>query len=304
MADADPDYAKYLAPQVLAKIAGLDLRARLVAQGYVSGLHRSPYRGFSVEFAEHREYAQGDDLKHLDWKILGRTDKYYVKQYEEETNLICVLLLDCSESMAYRSDPAGLSKLEYATAVGASLAYLALQQHDSVGVATFDEQITQFVRPSNQPGHWKTLICEMEAAAGPAKTSIRAVIDDLAERLSRRALIIVMSDLFDDPDEIVRGLRHLRYRRHETIVFQVLDRAELTFPFRSTTQFEGLEGGGKLRVEPRALRRRYLEAVSQFTDEMRRQCRDLRTDYQVIDTSAPLDAVLSSYLARRNATIR
>jgi len=304
MSETGDDYAKYLDPKVLAKIAGLDLRARVVVQGYVSGLHRSPYRGFSVEFAEHREYAQGDDLKHLDWKVFGRTDKYYIKQYEEETNLNCVLLLDCSESMAYRSEASGLSKLEYATAVGASLAYLALRQQDSVGLAAFDEQISRFLRPSNNPAHWKTLIREMEAGAGPRKTSIRAVMDDLAERLSRRALIIILSDLFDDPDQIVQGLKHLRYRRHETIVFHVMDHAELAFPFRSTTLFQGLEATGELLVEPRALRRRYLEEVARFTDALRSRCRDMRMDYEVVDTADPLDAVLTSYLATRNVTVR
>ncbi len=304
MADVTTDYAKYLDPKVLAKIAGLDLRARLVVQGYVSGLHRSPYRGYSVEFAEHREYSQGDDLKHLDWKVFGRTNKYYVKQYEEETNLNCVLLLDGSESMAYRSDPAGLTKLEYATAVGASLAYLALRQQDSVGLAAFDETITRFVRPSNHPGHWKTLVREMEAAVGPRKTSLRPVMDDLADRLRRRALIIILSDLFDDPDEIVRGLKHLRYRRHEVILFHVMDHAEWVFPFRSSTLFEGMEATGELLVEPRALRRRYLDEVQRFTERLKGRCREMRMDYEVVDTADPLDAVLTSYLATRNATLR
>jgi uncharacterized protein (DUF58 family) len=304
MSDTDTDYAKYLDPKVLAKIAGLDLRARLVVQGYVSGLHRSPYRGFSVEFAEHREYSQGDDLKHLDWKVFGRTDKYYIKQYEEETNLNCVLLLDCSESMAYGSDSAALNKLGYATAVGASLAYLALRQQDSVGLAAFDEAISRFIRPSNNPGHWKTLIHEMEAAAGPRKTSVRMVMDDLAERLPRRALIIVLSDLFDDADDIVRGLKHLRHRGHEVIVFHVMDHAELGFPFATATQFEGLEAAGKLLVEPRALRRRYLQEVQRFTDMLRGRCREMHMDYEVVDTSHPLDAVLTSFLATRNATVR
>ncbi|MBN1345529.1 MAG: DUF58 domain-containing protein [Phycisphaerae bacterium] len=303
MSDETTDYAKYLDPRVLAKIAALDLRARLVVQGYVSGRHRSPYRGFSVEFAEHREYSQGDDLKHLDWKVFGRTDKYYIKQYEEETNLNCVMLLDCSESMAYRSDDAGMTKHEYATAIAASLAYLALQQQDSVGLAAFDRQITRFLHPSNNPGHWKTLIHEMQAAVGPGKTGLRSVMDDLAERLPRRTLVVVLSDLFDDPDEIVRGLKHLRYRRHEVIVFQIMDHAELEFPFRAATLFEGLEGTGELMVEPRALRKRYLDELRRFTDTLRAQCRNMHMDYEVVDTSHPLDDVLTTYLATRNATV-
>ncbi len=304
MADTTTDYSKYLDPKVLAKIAGLDLRARLVVQGYVSGRHRSPYRGLSVEFAEHREYAQGDDLRHLDWKVFGRTNKFYIKQYEEETNLNMVVLLDASESMAYRSDAAALSKLEYATAVGASLAYLALQQQDSVGLAAFDEQITQFIRPSNNPGHWRVLTHEMETAAGPRKTSLRGVMEDLAERLNRRALIILLSDLFDDPEEIIRGLKHLHYRRHEVVVFQVMDHAELEFPFRDLTLFDGLEAGGELLVEPRGLRRRYLEEVRRFTDQIKAACRQMRMDYELADTSHPLDEVLTTFLAVRNASVK
>ncbi len=304
MSEPNTDYSRYLDPKVLAEIAGLDLRARLVVEGYVSGMHRSPYRGFSVEFAEHREYAQGDDLKHLDWKVFGRTDKYYVKQYQEETNLNCVLLLDCSESMGYRSDSGGLSKLEYATAIGASLAYLALQQQDAVGLATFDERITRYLRPSNNPGHWKTLIHEMEGGAGARKTDIGAIMEDLVERLPRRVLLIVLSDLFDSLDTIVRGLRRLRYPKHEVIVFHIMDHAELEFPFHAMTLFEGLEATGELLVEPKALRTRYLEEVQRFTSALRTHCRSLHTDYEVVDTSKPLNKVLTSYLATRNATAR
>ncbi len=304
MAESLSDYSKYLDPKVLAEIAGLDLRARLVVEGYISGMHRSPYRGFSVEFAEHREYTQGDDLKHLDWKVFGRTDKYYVKQYEEETNMNVVLLLDCSESMSYGSDPAGLNKHEYATAIAASLAYLALQQQDSVGLATFDEQISRYVRPSNNPGHWKTLIHEMETGIGRRKTTVRGVIEDLADRLPRRVLVVILSDLFADLDEVARALKHLRYRRHEAIVFHVMDHAELEFPFTSATRFEGLEAGGTLLVEPKALRARYLDEVRRFTSTLRALCRELRTDYEVVDTSRPLNAVLTAYLATRNSRTR
>lgn len=303
MADNGPDYGKYLDPKVLAKIAGLDVRARLIVQGAVSGRHRSPYRGFSVEFAEHREYSQGDDIKHVDWKVFGRTDKYYIKQYEDETNLNCVFLLDGSESMAYRSDAAALTKLEYAAAVAAPLAYLALRQQDAVGLATFDEGVRRYLRPSNQPGHWRTLVAEMESAAGPRKTSIQGVLDDLAERLPRRALVVLLSDLFDEVEGIVRGLKHLKHRNHDVIVFHILDPAEIDFPFGGATLFEGLEARGELLVEARAIRRRYLEEVRRFTSTMQRQCREMRLDYQLVNTSHDLAEVLSTYLANRNATI-
>ena len=304
MASTTDDYAKYLDPKVLARIAALDLRARLVVEGYVSGMHRSPYRGYSVEFAEHRQYSQGDDLKHLDWKVFARTDKFYVKQYEEETNLNCLLVLDRSESMAFRSDPTGLTKHEYAVAVAASLAYLALQQQDSVGLALFDEDVGRLLSPSNNPSFWKTLVHEMEGSIGPKKTSVRAVLDDLAERFPRRSLVVLVSDLFDDPHEVLRGLKHLRYRKHDVIVFNVLDDAELTFPYARATLFDGLEGYGELLADPRALRRRYLEEVHRFTDTLRRGCRDLRIDYEILNTARPLDVALSAYLATRNARIK
>ena len=298
------DYGKYLDQRVLAKISGLDLRARMIVEGYFTGTHRSPYRGLSVEFADHRAYSQGDDLKHIDWKVYGRTNKYYIKEYEQETNLNLLLVVDCSESMAYASDGAALSKHDYATALGASLAYLALQQRDSVGLALFDEELTRLVRSSNNPAHWRTLVHELAGQTGPAKTSIRSVLDDLAERASRRALIVVLSDLFDDPDEILKGLLHLKFRRHDVVVFQVMDHAEIGFPFRGPTLFEGLEEAGRLFTEPRSLRDRYLEEVADFTAQMRVACRKMNIDFVCFDTSERLDAAIGAYLATRSASIR
>jgi len=304
MPDKAEDYTKYLDPKTLAKIASLDLRARLVVEGFVSGKHRSPYHGFSVEFAEHRQYVQGDDLRHLDWKVFGRTDKLYIKQYEEETNLCLNLLVDTSESMNYRSDAGHMSKYEYGVTVAASLAYLALQQADSVGLALFDEQVGRYMSPSNNPGHWKTLVQALGEAVGPRKTSIRGVFNDLAERLSRRSLMVLISDCFDDVEEILRGLQYLRYKRHEIIVFQILDHAEREFPFQAPTLFEGLEQAGELLTEPRALRRRYLQELEAFTTRLRRGCRDMHMDYELFDTASPLDVVLSAYLANRAARIK
>lgn len=303
-APAAEDYAKYLDPRTLAKIAGLDLRARLVVEGYVSGMHRSPYHGFSVEFAEHRQYAPGDDVKHLDWKVYGRTDKLYVKQYQEETNLTCMLAVDGSESMRFNSDPAALSKHEYATATAAAIAYLALHQRDAVGLATFDQTISRFLRPSNNPAHWKTLIHEMEQNLGPKKTSLRFVLSDLAERLPRRALVVIVSDLFDHPSRIIQGLRKLRYKKHEVILLQIMDPAELYFGLRGPVLFQGLEQAGRLFTDAGGLRRRYLEEVERFLSTLRRSCRNLRIDYSVFDTSKPLDASLTTFLVNRNARVK
>ena len=298
------DYRKYLDPKVLAKIGGLELRARLLVEGYFTGMHRSPYRGASVEFADHRQYVQGDDLRHLDWKVYGRTDKFYLKEYEQETNLTCVLVVDGSESMRYRSDNAPMSKHEYATSLAAALAYLALRQRDSVGLALFDEKVTKYLRPSNHPAQWKMLIQELLAATGPGKTSIGTVLDDLAERMAQRSLVVVISDMFDDPRKTLKGLRHLQYRQHETIVFNVWDPAEITFPFAGPTRFEGLEGTGTLLTDPRWLRARYLEQVDRFIETLRGGCRQMRIDYERFDTSAALDTAISAYLATRSAHIR
>ena len=304
MTQAAPDYRKYLDPKTLAKIEALELRARLAVEGYFTGMHRSPYQGFSVEFAEHRQYTPGDDLRHLDWKVYARTDKRYIKQYVAETNLICMLVVDSSESMSYRSRHAELTKLEYATAAAAALAYLALHQHDSVGLAAFDERITRFVKPRNHPGQWKTLIDEMEKSAGRAKTSIRAVLSDLADRLQRRTLVVLISDLLDDADGIVNGLKQLRYKRNDVIVLQVLDPAELSFHFHGPTRFVGLEGTGKLSVDPASVRKRYLEEVDRFVATLRGHCRQMHVDYEVFNTADSLELVLSTYLANRCARIR
>ena len=258
MTQTAEDYRKYLDPRILAKIAALELRARLVVEGLVSGMHRSPYHGYSVEFAEHREYAQGDDIRHIDWKVFGRTNKYYIKEYEEETNLSCYLVVDCSESMTYQSDPGGLSKHAYGIAVAASLAYLALQQRDSVGLAAFDETISRFIRPTNNPTQWKTIVQELDKAPGARKTSLRAVLDDLTERIHRRALVILISDLFDDPDAVLEGLKRLRYGQNEIIVFNLLDHAELGLPFRGATLVKVLVSRGRLLAETNARRKRSL----------------------------------------------
>ncbi len=212
---------KYLDPQTLAKLQGLELRARLIVEGYVAGVHRSPYHGFSIEFAEHREYVPGDDLRYVDWKVFGKTDKFYLKQYEEETNLVGYLLLDTSESMRYQSDDAPLSKLEYAQCVAASLAYLVLQQQDSVGLATFDNEIRSLVRPSSNPSHLKQLLHVMEHTQPQRKTRTGPIFHDLAERLKRRGLVLILSDLFDDVPSMLAGLKHFRHRRHDVVVLHV-----------------------------------------------------------------------------------
>lgn len=292
------NFQRYLNPQTLASLDGLDLQARLVVEGYVAGMHPSPYHGFSVEFAEHREYVPGDDIRHVDWKVWSKTDKLYLKQYEEETNLLLYLLLDTSESMGYAST-GNISKLHYAQIVAASLAYMVLQQQDSVGLATFDDGVRRYVRPAGQPSHLKELIHAIDTNPARAKSDMEAVFHDLAERFKKRGVVVVLSDMFDDVNRIVAGLKHLRHRRHEVIVFHVLDPAELDFPFRETTLFKGLEGLPDVLTEPYALRKAYQSEINAFLDEMKKGCRMIDIDYVPLRTDWDLDAALSSYLAAR-----
>ena len=290
---------RFLEPETLAKLAGLELRARSIVEGYVSGVHKSPFHGFSIEFAEHREYSPGDDLRFVDWKVFGKTDKFYLKQYEEETNLVCHLVLDTSESMRYKSAGAALSKLEYAQCVAASLAYLILQQQDSVGLVTFDSEIRALIRASSNPSHMQQLVHVMEHAEPQRKTRTGPIFHDLAERLKRRGLVVVLSDMFDDVPSMLAGLKHLRHRRHEVLVFHVLDPAELDFPFRQTTLFRGLEQLPDVLTDPRALRQAYLEEFGKFAQAVNRGCRAQHIDYVQLRTDQSLEIALSSYLASR-----
>ncbi|MEA2735486.1 MAG: hypothetical protein QOE14_1937 [Humisphaera sp.] len=301
------DYRKYLDPRTLARIGGLDLRARLIVEGLMTGMHRSPYQGASVEFAQHRPYVFGDDIRHVDWKVLGKTDRVYLKQYIEETNLHLICVVDASESMGYgtiQSGGATWTKYDHATAIAASMSYMAIQQQDSVGLAVFDNQLKKYLKPSNSPAQWKTITHELTIVPRTAKTGTGHVLDQLAEKLTHRSLIVVLSDFFDDLNGIKKGMRHLRYKKHEMMVFQVLDPMEIEFPFEDVTLFKGLEGLGELLTEPRALREGYLEQLNQFTDEMKKMCRGMHVDFQRMNSSDPLDVALSNFLATRSASIK
>ncbi len=297
------NYQRYLNPQVLASLEGLDLQARLVVEGFVAGLHKSPYHGFSVEFAQHREYTQGDDIRHVDWKVWSKTDKYYLKQYEEETNLLTYILLDTSESMSYASE-GNVSKLQYAQWIAAAISYMVLQQQDSAGLATFDEQVQRYLRPSGQPSHLKELFHVMDSQPAKRKSDLCVIFHDLAERFKRRGIVVVLSDFFDDPSRILSGLRHFRHRRHEVIVFHILDPDELDFPFRSTTLFKGLEGLGEVLTDPYALRAAYQQELSAYLAEFKKGCQMANIDYVPLRTDMELDAALSSYLATRQMRMK
>ncbi len=295
---------QYLDPKVLTRIKGLPLRARLIVEGYVSGVHRSPYHGFSIEFAEHREYAPGDDLRYVDWKVFGRTDRVYVKQFEEETNQICNVLLDTSESMRFQSAEAPMSKLEYAQCAAASLCYLILHQQDSAGLVTFDREVRALVRPSSAPSHLKQLLHVMQETVPERKTDTGPIFHDLAERFRKRSLVVILSDLFDDVDSMMAGLKHFRHKRHDVIILHVLDPAELDFRFRRMTLFRGLEQLPNVLVDPRALRTAYLREIEAFVRRLKKGCRMHRIDYVQMRTDQSLEFALSSYLSSRMTRVR
>ena len=297
-------FPKSLDPRTLAKLQGLRLRARRIVEGFVAGLHRSPYRGFSVEFAEHREYVPGDDIRHLDWKVFGRTDKFYLKQYEDETNLICYLALDVSESMSYRGPDSPLSKLEYAQCIAAALAWLVLQNQDAVGLITFDRQIRDYVPPSNSPSRLNELLSIMEQVPSANKTAIGDTFQQLAQKLTKRGVVLVISDLFDDAKSVLNGLRHLRHRQHDLAVLQILDPAELSLPFDRPTLFRGLEGMPDLTTQPRTIRAAYQAELNGFLKQLKRGCLDNEIDYRLVSTDQSLDVALSAFLSSRRVSRR
>jgi uncharacterized protein (DUF58 family) len=305
--DVPTDYRRYLDPRVLARISGLDLRARLIVEGLMSGMHRSPYQGISVEFAQHRPYTAGDDIRHVDWKVLAKTDRIYLKQYQEETNLQLVLVVDASESMTYGSvgeRGAMWTKLDHATAIAAALAHMALGQQDATGLVVADSELRRFLRPTNSPGQWKQIVNELSQAPRAKETRIGKVLEQTAEKLRHRSLVVILSDFFDDLAQVQRGLRYIRHQRHEVVAFQVLDPNELTFPFDDPTRFEGLEEAGELLTDPKALRESYLEQLNKATELLKSNCRGMRIDFSQMNTGEPLDISLSNFLAARAATIR
>ncbi len=290
---------QYLEPQALARVANLSVVARGVVEGFIAGLHSSPYKGFSAEFAEHRKYTVGDDPKHLDYRMLGRTDRLYVKQYEEETNMRVRILLDTSGSMGYSHD-GKLTKLQYASYLTAVLSYLMTRQQDAVGLTTFDTQIRLDMPERSSPRHFNEMMRHLEAITPGERTDVAETLHRLANRFKRRQLIVLISDLYDDPDEVLRALHHFRHRRHEVILFHVLDKAEIEFPFRDVIAFRDLETNERLQVDPAYVRDAYVEQVEAFIETYRRACAEARIDYVMTDTSVPYDFMLSQYIAKRH----
>jgi uncharacterized protein (DUF58 family) len=317
------DYRKYLDPSVISKLSTLELKAKFVVEGFIAGLHKSPYHGFSVEFAEHRQYMPGDDLKYLDWKVLGRTDRYYIKQFEEETNLKSYLIVDASKSMTFKSsDPAynmlspfkkifkkkeiefsgkasGISKLEYATYLAASVSVLMHFQKDAAGLVVYDENIKTYIPPKATSQNLKLILTHLSNLQGAGETNTAASLDSIAERIKRRGLVIVFSDLFDDQERVINSLKHFRYKKNEVIVFQILDPLEMSFAIDSPTIFKDMETNKEMLSQPLSVMQSYREAVKTFINKYKLACRANNIDYTLLSTETPFDTALLEYLNKR-----
>lgn len=297
-----PDSKEYLHPEAIRRIASMELRARNIVEGFLSGMHRSPYFGQSVEFVQHRQYVPGDDLRHIDWKVWGRQDRLYIKQYEEDTNLRCTLLLDASESMLYGRG--ALNKFDYAATIAACLAYLTLRQQDSVGLTVFDQKIRTRLPWRSSRSHLQSIFKALQVAKPKEKTDLTQVFREVNETYPKRSLMVIASDFLGGEESTLKGLTSLKRSGHDILVFHIMDDDELDFPFNDPTRFEGLEGADNLTCNPRALRDGYLESLQRFLDRVRRACASAQIDYQLIRTSKHIDATLTAYLAARMAHMR
>jgi uncharacterized protein (DUF58 family) len=292
------DYRKYLNPEVVSRLSSIELKARLVVEGFIVGLHRSPYHGFSVEFAEHRQYMPGDDFKHIDWKVYAKSDRFFIKQFEEETNLKAYILLDASNSMGYKSN--GITKLEYGSYLAASLSYLMLRQQDAPGLLVYDEKIRSYIPPKGARSHINPVLKQLGDTLPSSRTDASIAFHELADRIKRRGLIIVISDLLDDPEKMLLGLKHFRHRRHEVIVFHVLDPYERNFAYKSEARFKDMETGKELLTDPWQIRGEYMSRLGDYLEWISKSCRDAHIDYHLLDTSIPFDRALFGYLAKRS----
>ncbi len=294
--------SRYLQPEVVAQLANMELRARLVVEGFITGLHKSPYHGFSVEFTEHRQYMPGDEIKHVDWKAYGKTDRYYIKQFEEETNLKSYLILDSSGSMGYSSE-GRLSKIQYASYVAASLAFMMMEQRDAVGLTLFDEIVRLALPPKAARPYLTQILKELEHVQPGKKTGMARALHMVAEGIKRRGLVIILSDLFDRPAEVINAFKHFRHRGHEVIVMQILDPLERSFAFGGDAVFRDMESREELMTRPWHIEQAYRETMTEFIDRYRKECLDNNIDYVLLDTTTPFDKALFEYLTKRRRLV-
>ncbi len=301
-----PSYMRFLPPEALAKLGRCELSARGVVEGFISGKHKSPFKGFSVEFAEHRQYTPGDDLRNLDWRVLARKDRYFIKQYIEETNMRATLLLDASGSMAYAGEAAAprdgrpLSKFAYAQHLAAMLGYLLINQQDAAGLVTFDTALRAFLPARARASQVRGILETLDRTEPGGETGLAGIFHDIAERIPRRGLVVILSDLYDDPAALVQALHHFRYRRHDVLLFHVVAEEELTFPFEAYTKFQDLEcADNRLPIDPRTIRATYLVRMRAFLAEIEAACGRLKIDYVRMNTRVPYDQALAEYLSLR-----
>jgi uncharacterized protein (DUF58 family) len=292
------DYRKYLQPSTISRIQGIELKARLVVEGFITGLHKSPYHGFSIEFAEHRQYMPGDEIKFIDWKVYGRTDRYYVKQYEDETNLRCTILVDSSASMNFASK-GNITKFDYASYLAAAMAFLMMKQQDAAGLALYDTELRKYLPARSKTSYIQELLKALGDATPTHQTGTASALSQVAERISRRGLVIILSDFFDSMDSIVPALKRFRHNNHEVLAFHILDPRERDFNFGMDAVFKDMETGEELTTQPYQIKTSYAEAMQHFTDTLKKECRERNIDYMLLDTAQPFDTALVQYLNKR-----
>jgi len=293
------DYKNFLDPSFISKLNSLELKARSVVEGFMVGLHKSPYHGFSVEFSEHRAYMQGDNLKDVDWKVFAKTEKYFIKQYEEETNLRGYIFLDSSNSMAYSSGNY-ISKLDYSVTLAAALSYLMIHQQDAVGLTLYSEKINKFLPPKSSRTYLQEILKNLANVSASEKTNTANSLSEGAEKLKRRGLVVIISDFFDDINSVLKALKHFSYKRNEVIVFQILDPMEKSFSFGKDAIFRDLETGDELTTQPYQIQKAYREAMKEFTGKIKTECLNSNIDYNLIETSDPYDKALLRYIQKRS----
>ncbi len=298
MLGTGPDYKNVLNPSIISKINSLELRARLVVEGFMVGLHKSPYHGFSVEFTQHRPYMQGDGLKDIDWKVYGKTEKYYIKQYEEETNLISYILLDTSKSMQFKSGD-NVSKLDYAITLSAALSYLMMKQQDAFGLTLYSDKIIKYLPPKATRQYLQQIMQSLTSIKESNTTNTAECLNSVAEKIKRRGLVIIISDFFDDIHSIISALKHFRHQKNEIIVFQILDPIEKSFAFGKDAVFKDMESEEKITTQPYQIQKAYILAMNEFIARIKRECLNSNIDYNLIDTSTAFDKSLMSYIQKR-----
>ncbi len=298
MSKRDIEAKKFLDPELVSKLDTLELKARKVVEGFMVGLHKSPYHGFSVEFSEHRAYNQGDPIRNIDWKVFAKREKYYIKQFEEETNLISHINIDISASMGYKHS-GSVTKLEYGTVLAASLAYIMLKQQDSVGLSFYSDKIDEYLPPKSNKVYLKTLLTALGSLSAGNKTETGESLNLVAEKISKRGLVIIISDFFDSPDSIMKALKHFRYKKNEVIVFQILDPIEKSFAFGGDSVFVDMETAEEINTNPAQVQKAYQKAMGDFLTQIKTECRNYGIEYNLIETTTPYDKAILSYYQKR-----